>query len=396
MFIESLTAKTRTRKKLLPYNLPSISDEEIQEVTAALQSGSLTIGPKTRMFENKFAEYVGARHAIALNSSMAAIHLALVASGIGKDDEVILPTIAFAHIANAVVHCGAKPVLADVNDDFNLKIAEVTRLITPKTKAIITFDFAGQPTALTELTAIARKNNLMMIEDAAPAIGSSHRGRKIGSVAPITVFSFCPTETMTTIEGGMIVTNNDELAEMIRTLSLYGINKDTRRCFINRGSWFYEISHPGYKYFMNDVQAGLGLCQLSKLEKFLAIRRRYASIYTEAFRFVAEITLPPVNPDSTHTWCLYVILLNLEKLNIKRAQFIEAMRYENIETDVKFIPLHLHPFYQNSYGYLTGDFPNAEWLYERMIFLPLYPKMTEDDINDTIRAVRKIVQRMRK
>jgi dTDP-4-amino-4,6-dideoxygalactose transaminase len=399
MFIESLSAKYRTRKKFLPYSLPTISEEEINEVTSALQSGFLASGPRTKLFENKFAEYVGVKNAIAVNSGTAALHLALVANGIETGDEVIIPTMTFPHTANAVVHCGAKPVFADVGDDLNIKVSEITRLITSKTKAIIPFDFAGQPAALTEIMAIAKNHHLVVIEDAVQALGSSYRGKKIGSISPITIFSFCPTDNMTTIEGGMVVTNDNDLAEKIRTLSLYGIDKRTRKCFINQGSWFYEITCPGYKYNMNDIQAALGLCQLHKLERFLANRRRYASIYTEAFRFIPEITILPVNRDSLHSWGLYVIILNLEKLSINRTQFIEALRFENIGAGVDFIPIHLQPFYQMlevHHGSASNSLPNAEWFYERMVSLPLYPRLTETDINDTIRAISKIVKRMRR
>jgi dTDP-4-amino-4,6-dideoxygalactose transaminase len=401
VFIESLSAKSRVREAFLPFSLPWISDEEINEVVATLRSGWLTTGPKTKLFENRFAEYIGVRNAIAVNSCTAGLHLSLIASGISKGDEVIVPTITFAATANVVVHCGAKPVLADVGDDLNIKVSEISRLITPKTKAIIPVDFAGQPAALTEILAIAKKHNLIVIEDAAHSVGSCYRGKKVGSISPLTVFSFYPTKNMTTSEGGMICTNDDELAERIRILSLHGISKDAWKRYTNEGSWYYEICYPGYKYNMTDIQASLGICQLVKLEQFLAIRRRYASLYTDAFRFIPEIGLPPntSNPspaDTRHTWHLYVILLNLEKLCINRAQFIEALRYENIGTSVHFIPLHLHPFYRNNYGYKQGDFPNAEWLYERIISLPLYPKMTENDINDTIQAIRNITKRMRK
>ncbi len=399
MFIESLSANYRTRKKFLPYSQPSISDEEINEVTSALQSGFLASGPRTKLFENKFAEFVGAKNAIAVSSGTAALHLALIANGIETDDEVIIPTMTFPHTANAVVHCGAKPIFTDVGDDLNIKISEITKLITPKTKAIIPFDFAGQPAALTEIMAIAKNHHLVVIEDAVHALGSSYRGKKIGSVSPITIFGFCPTDNMTTIEGGMVVTDDNDLAEKIRTLSLYGIDKRTRKCFINQGSWFYEITCPGYNYNMNDVQAALGLCQLQKLERFVTIRRRFASLYNDALRFIPEITLLPVNRDSIHSWCLYVIILNLEKLCINRNQFIQALRYENIGAGVDFIPVHLQPFYQVPGTYsssASSTLLNAEWFYERMVSLPLYPKLTEQDISDTIRAVSKIVKRMRR
>jgi dTDP-4-amino-4,6-dideoxygalactose transaminase len=405
MFVESLSAKTRVRETFLPFALPWISDQEINEVADTLRSGWLTTGPKTKLFETEFAQYIGVKHAIAVNSCTAGLHLALLTSGITQGDEVIVPTITFAATANVVVHCGAKPVLADVGDDLNIKISEIPRLITPKTKAIIPVHFAGQPAPLTEILAIAKKNNLIVIEDAAHAVGSSYRGKKIGTISPITVFSFYPTKNMTTSEGGMVCTNNDEIAEKIRILSLHGIclcqngrqvSKDAWKRYTNEGSWYYEIHYPGYKYNMTDIQAAIGLCQLAKLDQFLALRRRYADLYTDALRFIPEISLPPVDPDSLHSWHLYVILLNLEKLTINRAQFIEALRYENIGTSVHFIPLHLHPYYQNTFGYRAGCFPNAEWLYQRIISLPLYPKMTQNDINDTIQAIKNIIKRMRK
>ncbi len=406
MIIESLIAKTRVRKTFLPFAPSSFSEEEINEVVETLRAGCWANGPKTKLFEKAFAQYVGVKHAIAVYSGTAGLHLALIASGITYGDEVIVPTMTFPATANVVVHCGAKPVLADVGDDLNIKISEIARLITSKTKAIIPVDFAGQPAALTEILAIAQKYHLIVIENAAHPVGAVYRGKKIGSIAPITVFSFSPTQNIAMSEGGVVCTNDDEIAEKIRILSEQGISKGTRpHCSSETGqppadltipSWYYEIRYPGYEYNMTEFQAALGLVQLAKLDSFLAVRRHYAETYSEAFRFVSEITLPLVNADSDHSWQLYIILLNLEKLRINRDQFIEALRLENIGTDVHFIPLHLHSYYQQTFGYRTDDFPNAEWLYRRILSLPLYPKMTKNDIHDTIMAVMKITRRLRR
>ncbi|MEO0093833.1 MAG: DegT/DnrJ/EryC1/StrS aminotransferase family protein [candidate division WOR-3 bacterium] len=395
MIIESLTGKLRVRQNFLPFALPSIGDEEINEVIATLKSGWLTTGPKTKLFEKEFASYIGVRNALAVNSCTAGLHLALLACGIKPGDEVILPTMTFAATANVVIHCGAKPVLADVGDDLNIKISEIERLITPKTRAIIPVHFAGQPCAMAEITALAKKHNLVVIEDSAHAVGATYRGKKIGTISPVTVFSFYPTKNMTTGEGGMVCTEDDELAEKIRILSLHGISKDAWKRYRKEGSWYYQILYPGFKYNMTDIQAAIGLCQLKKLDSFLAQRKHYAQIYTDAFRFVSEIILPPVASHSTHSWHLYVILLKLESLRINRDQFIQALNYENIGASVHFIPIHLHPYYQKAFGYRIGDFPNAEWLYQRIVSLPLYPKMTRKDINDTITAVIKIIRRYR-
>jgi len=401
MLVESLTVGTKVRKDFLPFALPNISVMEIAEVVDTLRSCWLSTGPKTKRFEEEFARYIGCKYAIAVNSCTAGLHLALLACGIGAGDEVIVPTFTFAATANVVVHCGARPVLADVGDDLNIKVSEIERLITSRTKAIIPVHFAGKPCDLTEIHAIAQKHNLVVIEDAAHAVGAIYRGKKIGTISPITCFSFYPTKNMTTGEGGMVCTNDEKLAEKIRILSLHGISKDAWRRYTSQGSWYYEIYYPGYKYNMSDISAALGLVQLKRLDEFLRIRETYAREYTDAFSFLPEITIPhrcfePPIGGFKHSWHLYVILLNLEKLLINRAQFIEALRYENIGTSVHFIPLHLHPYYQKTYNYKPSSLPNAKWLYERIVSLPLYPKMSLSDVCDTIRAVIKIIRRMRK
>lgn len=408
MFIESLTAKTRVRQKFLPFTSPLISEDEINEVSQTLRSGWLTTGPKTKLFEKKFAQYIGVRHAIAVNSGTAGLHLSLIAAGIKPGEEVILPTLTFASTANVVIHCGATPVLADVGDDMNIKISQILPLINAKTKAIIPFHFAGQPAALTEISAIAQKHNLIVIEDAAHALGSSYRGKKIGSLSPITVFSLNQTNNITTCEGGMICTNHDAIADKIRILSLSalgGYHQDRTENYSNQDPLYYQIIVPpeaDYKYNITDIQSAIGLCQLAKLDQFITTRRHYADLYNDAFRFIPEITIPPVARDSFHTWHLYVILLNLEKLIINRSQFIQALHYENIGASVHYIPFPLHPYYNRQqchklpHAASSSLAPNAEWLSERIISLPLYPQMTQNDVYDTIRAIKKITKRMAK
>jgi dTDP-4-amino-4,6-dideoxygalactose transaminase len=402
MFIESLTAKTRVRQKFLPFVLPSISDEEINEVTQTLRSGWLTSGPKTKLFEKKFAEYNGCRHAIAVNSGSAGLHLSLIASSIKSGDEIILPALTFASTANVVTQCGARPIFADVGDDMNIKVSEIPRLINSKTKAILPVDFAGQPAALTEISAIANKHNLVIIEDAAHAVGSSYRGSKIGSVSPITVFSFEQSNIMTTGDGGMICTNNDKIAEKIRNLNLCVINYDIRKVYSSQDARLHEFLYPSYNYNMSDIHSAIGLCQLAKLNQFIAIRRHYADIYYDAFRFIPEISLPPISQDSFHSWHLFIIVLNLNKLTINRSQFIEALHYENIGAGVPVFYFNQHPYYSLNRCHdsprIPSDklTPNAEWLSERLVALPLYPKMSEKDIFDTIRAIKKITKRMAK
>jgi dTDP-4-amino-4,6-dideoxygalactose transaminase len=396
MFIESLTAKTRVRQEFLPFTLPSISDEEINEVTQTLRSGWLTTGPKTKLFETKVAEYIGCRHGIAVNSGTAGLHLSLIASGIKSGDEVILPAFTFASTANVVIQCGARPILADVGDDINIKVSEIQRLINAKTKAILPVDFAGQPAALTEIIAIANKHNLAIIEDASHAFGSSYRGKKIGSVSPVTVFSFEQSNIITTGEGGMVCTNNDTIAGKIRNLSLHAISQ-VLESHLNT-----TLDYPGFNYNITDIQSALGLCQLAKLNHFISIRRHYADTYNDAFRFIPEISVPPISPDSFHSWHLYIILLNLEKLTINRFQFIEALHYENIGASVPVYNLNHHPYYSlnrchDSSRIPSGKLaPNADWLSERIVALPLYPKMSEKDVYDTIRAIKKITKRMAK
>jgi len=388
---------TSVREDFLPFCQPDIDENEIEEVVQTLRSGWLTTGPKTKEFERRFAEYVGARHAIAVNSCTAGLHLALAAAGIGEGDEVITTPLTFCATANVIVHQRATPILADVReDDFNINPEEIERRITPRTKAIILVHLAGQPCEMDEILRMAEKHHLLVIEDAAHAVGAKYKGRMIGTIGDVTAFSFYATKNLTTGEGGMITTDNQGLAEKMGILGLHGISADAWKRYSAEGSWYYEVLHPGYKYNMTDIQASLGIHQLAKLEGFIQTRARYAQMYTDGFSEIPEIILPQVEPKVRHAWHLYIIRINRERLKIDRAQFIEALRTHNIGASVHFIPLHLHPFYQDRYGFKRGDFPVAEAVYEGIVSLPFCTKMTAQDVEDVIEAVKRIVAQYRK
>ena len=377
------------RKEFLPYNQPLIGDEEIQEEMDTLNSGWLSTGPKTMRFEEQIAEYTAAKHAIALNSCTAALHLSLASLGIGKGDEVITTPFTFAATGNMIIHVGAKPVLVDIKrDTYNINPEKIEEAITPQTKAIIPVHYAGQPCDMEAITEIAQENSLYVIEDAAHAIGAEYRGRKIGTLSHATCFSFYATKNMTTGEGGAITTNDDKLADKLRALRFYGISEDVWKRHSSTGSWYYEIKDCGWKYNMADIQAALGIPQLKKLNKFIETRRRYAKIYNEEFPKLGGIITPYEGTDVKHVYHLYPILLQ----KFDRNEFIERMREEGIGCSVHYIPLHLHPFYRERFGFKKGDFPNAEWVYEREVSLPLYPKMREEDLWRVINAVKDILR----
>jgi len=390
---------TTIRENFLAYALPSIGDEEIAEVVDSLRSGWITTGPKVKRFESDFAGTVEARHAIAVSSCTAGLHIALTALGIGPGDEVIVPTLTFCSTANVVVHLGARPVLVDVGDDFHVTPEAIAAAITPRTKAIVPVHFGGQACDLEPIYEIATRYNLPVVEDAAHVVGATYQGHPIGSdalatdrgVPAITVFSFYATKNMTTGEGGMIATADDRLAERMRLLALHGMSRDAWRRYTSAGSWHYEVVAAGYKCNMTDLQAALGIHQLRRLDDFIATRQRYARLYDEAFSDLPEIETPGTQADRNHVYHLYVIRLGLERLAIDRAQFIEALKACNIGASVHFIPVHLHPFYQEHFGYRRGDLPRAEAIYDRIVSLPLYPRMTETDVWDVIESVRRII-----
>ena len=326
------------RQTFLPYALPTLGEAEIAEVVDSIRSGWVTTGPKVKRFEDEFAAYVGAKHAIAVNSCTAALHIALSALDIGPGDEVIVPTMTFCATANVVEHLGARPAIVDVTASGHIALAAVERAITPRTKAIVPVHYAGEACDLDELQAIADRHSLAIVEDAAHAVGTDYRGRKIGVHGRAVAFSFYATKNMTTGEGGMITTLDDALAARMRMLALHGMSRDAWKRYTEAGSWYYEVVEPGYKDNMTDIQAAMGIHQLRALDNFIARRRQIAARYDAAFADLDEIILPRRRPDRTHTYHLYPIRLAEERLRLDRAEFMEALRARRIGTSVHFIP----------------------------------------------------------
>ncbi len=385
------------RKEFLPYALPLIEDEEIDQVLDSLKSNWLTKGPKTMEFEKEFAEYVGAKYAIAVNSCTAALHLALVARGIGAGDEVITTPMTFASSANVIIHAGATPVLADIDPvTMNIDVNQMKAKITPRTKAVIPVHLAGHPCEMDEIMAVAREHGLFVLEDGAHAVYTQYKGHNVGTIGDATAFSFYATKNLVTGEGGMVTTNDEELADKIRVLSSHGMSRNAWNRYTATGSWYYEILYPGYKYNMTDIQAGLGIAQLGKLAKMQERRKSIVSRYNEAFGVMPELEIPVEKDYARHAWHLYIIKLNLDKLNIDRDQFIEELKAANIGTSVHFIPLHYHPYYRDTFQFKKGDYPQAEKTFDRIISLPLYPRMSDQDVDDVIEAMQGIVARFRK
>jgi dTDP-4-amino-4,6-dideoxygalactose transaminase len=385
------------RTEFLPFSQPDLDGTELAQVQETLASGWLTTGPKTAQFEAEFAEFVGCRHAVAVNSCTAAMHLALAGIGLQPGDEVITTPYTFAATAEVVRYFRAKPVFVDIlATDFNLDPFLVETAVTPRTKAILPVHIAGLPADLGAIYDIAERHNLAVIEDAAHAFPAQWNGAYIGAggrrnLPAAVCFSFYATKTITTGEGGMICTNDAGLADYCRMMSLHGISKDAWGRYTETGSWYYEIIAPGYKYNMTDIAAGIGLAQLRKAEEMRQRRSQIAMCYNAAFCQVPQLRIPVEHQDSQHAWHLYMLRLNLPKLRINRAQFIEALRALNIGTSVHFIPLHIHPYYQRTYGHRELDFPVAFKQYKRVISLPIYSRMSDDDVDDVIAAVLQVV-----
>jgi dTDP-4-amino-4,6-dideoxygalactose transaminase len=385
-----------TRREFLPFSPPLIGEEEIAEVVDTLRSGWITTGPKTKRFEQDFATAVGSPAALALNSCTAALHTALVTAGIEPGAEVITTPMTFAASVNVIEHVGARPVLVDVEPDtLNIDPARVAAAVTPRTRAVLPVHFAGHPVALDEINEIARAHELTVIEDAAHALPARYRGRKIGSGPNPTAFSFYATKNLTTGEGGML-TGDAAFLERARIVALHGMSRDAWKRYDRGGNWFYEVLLPGFKYNMPDIQAALGLWQLRKLEAFQERRRAVVSAYDDAFRDLDALELPARRIDVEHAWHLYVLRLRPEALTIARNAFIEELRQRNIGTSVHFIPIHLHPYYSVKYQYRPDSFPIAYGNYDRMLSLPLNPRLSDADVTDVIEAVLDVVRRYRR
>jgi dTDP-4-amino-4,6-dideoxygalactose transaminase len=378
---------------LLPFYRAWIDDRDIEEVVDTLRSGWLTMGPKTLQFEERFARYVGARHAVAVNSCTAGLHLSLDAIGPQAGDEIITSVYTFTSTAAVMLHLGLKPVLVDVRPGaLHMDPGQVERAITPRTRAIVPVHLAGAPCEMDALLELASRYDLKIVEDAAHALPTRYKGRLVGSIGDLTVFSFYAVKNLTTGEGGMITTDSDHYANLLRTRRLHGISRDAWRRYSAEGAWYYEVEYPGFKYNMTDLNAALGLQQLAKLDMFHAVRTYYANLYNLGLSDLPELTLPEVAGNANHAWHLYIIHLHLDRLSIDRDRFVDLLRKDDIATSVHFIPLHLHPYYRDTFGYAPEDFPHALAAYQGAISLPLYPRMSEADVWDVIRAVRRIVE----
>ncbi|AOY05348.1 DegT/DnrJ/EryC1/StrS aminotransferase family protein [Bacillus subtilis] len=382
------------RNHFLPYSLPLIGKEEIQEVTETLESGWLSKGPKVQQFEKEFAAFVGAKHAVAVNSCTAALFLALKAKGIGPGDEVITSPLTFSSTANTIIHTGATPVFADIDENtLNIDPVKLGAAVTPRTKAVVPVHFGGQSCDMDAILAIAQNHGLFVLEDAAHAVYTTYKQRMIGSIGDATAFSFYATKNLATGEGGMLTTDDEELADKIRVLSLHGMSKAAWNRYSSNGSWYYEVESPGYKMNMFDLQAALGLHQLKRLDDMQKRREEIAGRYQTAFQQIPGLITPFVHDDGRHAWHLYVLQVDEKKAGVTRSEMITALKDEyNIGTSVHFIPVHIHPYYQKQFGYKEADFPNAMNYYKRTLSLPLYPSMSDDDVDDVIEAVRDIVK----
>ncbi|NJL17650.1 MAG: DegT/DnrJ/EryC1/StrS family aminotransferase [Nitrospira sp.] len=383
-------------KDFLPFHRSDVGEEEVSEVVEVLRSGWLTTGPKVREFEREFAAMVGAEHAVAVNSCTAALHLALESAGVSEGDEVLVPTMTFAATAEVVTYFKARPVLIDcVPDTLNLNTDRIQDAITDRTRAIIPVHFAGHPCDLKPIHTIAKAHNLAVIEDAAHALPARYHGKMIGGISDATCFSFYATKNITTGEGGMVTTNNAEWAARMRMMSLHGLSRDAWNRYSAQGSWYYEILSPGFKYNLTDIAAALGLAQLKKCERFWKGRERITALYHEGFQDLPEIICPPTASHVQHGWHLYVIQLDVDRLRIGRDEFIRELQQAGVGCSVHFIPLHLHPYHRDRGGYQPDDFPVASKAFQRIISLPLYSKMTEDEVNRVLETVRDLVKRHR-
>jgi dTDP-4-amino-4,6-dideoxygalactose transaminase len=384
------------RKDFLNFSPPSIGQEEIDEVVDTLRSDWITTGPKARRFEKEFAEYVGAPAALAVFSGTDAMQVALAALGLGPGDEVVTTPMTFCSTVHVIEHLGAVPVLVDVEEDtLCVDPARVATVVGPKTKGILPVHLYGHPCEMDAIMAIAQRHGLFVLEDAAHALPARYKGRMIGTIGTATAFSFYATKNITTGEGGML-TGGTDLIERARVWSLHGMSRDAYKRYSSEGSWFYEVILPGFKCNMTDIQAALGLQQIRKLGQFQKRRREVVLRYEEAFAHLPELRIPRERPGVESAWHLYPIRLNLDRLKIDRNTFIEEMKARGIGTSVHFIPVHLHPYYREKYGFEPLTFPVAYRNFLRLVSLPLYPRLTDTDVDDVITAVIDIVRSHRR
>jgi perosamine synthetase len=382
---------TPVRNSLLPYGRQSIEEDDIQAVVDVLRSDWLTTGPKVAEFEEAFAARIGARYAVSFSSGTAALHGAAFAAGLKPGDEAITTPMTFAATVNCVLYQGATPVFADVSTDtLNLDPEKVAARITPRTRAVLPMDYAGHPADLDPMLELAARHGLVVIEDACHALGAEYRGRRTGSIADMTVFSFHPVKHLATGEGGMVSTDRTDCAQTLRRFRNHGISSDARERRAD-GQWRYEMVLLGFNYRLPDFACVLGLSQLKKLGANLSRRRGIAARYAAVFRDLAGILPPAVRLDVNPAWHLYPIRLSLERLSANRAQVFRALRAENIGVNVHYIPVHCHPYYRDRFGYRGREYPIAEDAYERLISLPMFHGMSDQDVEDVIAAVKKVI-----
>ncbi|QZY56313.1 UDP-4-amino-4,6-dideoxy-N-acetyl-beta-L-altrosamine transaminase [Crassaminicella profunda] len=376
----------------LPYGQQWIDEADIQVVVETLKSNYLTTGPKVAELEEKIAEYVGVKHAVAVSNGTAALHAACFAAGIKEGDEVITTPLTFAASANCILYQGATPVFADIDPKtYNIDIHDLERKITDKTKAIIPVDYTGQVVDIDPILKLAEKHNLIVIEDAAHALGTEYKGKKVGSIAHMTTFSFHPVKHITTGEGGVITTNDEEFYKKLSLFRTHGISRDKKLLVNNEeGSWYYEQLELGYNYRITDVQCALGVSQLEKIDRFIDRRRELVKKYNEYLSAVDGVIIPYQGDYSHSSYHLYVVQIEVEKFSVGRKEIFEALKAENIGVNVHYIPVYYHPYYQKL-GYKKGLCPNAERIYERIITLPLFPKMSNDDLKAVVNAVNKVL-----
>jgi perosamine synthetase len=388
----ALHGGTPVRETLLPYGRQKLDEADILAVIEVLRSDWLTTGPKVSEFEERLAAKVGAKHAIGFSSGTAALHAAAFTAGLGPGDEAITTPLTFCATANCVLYQGATPVFADVcADTLNLDPERVAKKISSRTRALIAVDYAGHPAELHKLRALAAERGLVLIEDACHALGAEYRGKRVGGLTDLTVFSFHPVKHVTTGEGGMVTTNDAKMAETLRRFRNHGISSEARQRQ-ESGQWFYEMVLLGFNYRLTDFACALGISQLARLDANLLRRRQIAARYTRAFREVPAVMAPVERDGVNPAWHLYPIRLKLESLTAGRGEIFRALRAEKLGVSVHYIPVHLHPYYRNRFGYKGGEFPVAEDAYERLISLPMFHGMTDRDVEDVIRAVSKVCE----
>lgn len=376
----------------LVFGSPRIEQEEIDEVVDSLRSGWISTGPKVALFEDRFKTYKGSTHALALNSCTSALHLSMLAIGIEPGDEVIVPTMTFAATANAVIHAGGKPIFAECHrDTMNIDPKDIARKISPKTKAIIPVHFAGRPCEMDAILDLAQAQHIKIVEDCAHAIEGEYHEKKLGTLGDLGCFSFYVTKNIVTGEGGLVITNNEDYADKIKIFALHGMSQDAWRRFSDIGYKHYQVVSAGFKANMMDIQAAIGIHQLARIDQYWQRRKEIWQLYNDAFKDLPVFLPEPVGADIRHAYHLYTLLIDIDKTSLSRDRFLEEMTQRNIGVGVHYIALHLHPYYQELYGYRPGDFPNAEWLSERTVSIPLSAKLTDTDLENIINAVKEIL-----